>query len=81
MNYYNLGPGCNSQTIAITSNDKYLNPFNQVYLLKDRYAYTFPGYDNYLKSKINSMPIGNTDIRKPEDKNQDNGVCRSCGHY
>ena len=79
MNYYNLRPGCNSQTIAITSNEKYLNPFNQVYLLHNNYSYTFPGYDNYLKSKINSAPIS-TDMKNTGDNEQNNGVCRSCGH-
>jgi hypothetical protein len=52
MSYNKLTPGCNPLTGSITSNEKYLNPFNQIYLLQDTYTYRFPGYDDYMNSGI-----------------------------
>jgi hypothetical protein len=75
--YSKLGNGCINQTVALTSNTKFIKALDPIYL----YNYTnnvleYPGHENdtFFKSKLKPNLVD-----KIIDKKDDNKECKTCG--
>ena len=57
MSYYNLGNNCISRTCAITSNEKFLSPFSNIYNQKyTKNTLFYPGHEEDINLYSPSKP-------------------------
>lgn len=92
MSYYNLKNSCISKTIALTSNEKFLLPFDTVYYKKyTKNTLMYPGHEEntslYRPLKpdiIDNILYGSRDRlkdrkdRRERDDKEDKKHCKSC---
>jgi hypothetical protein len=82
MSYYKLKHNCYCQTVAITSNEKFLLPFDSVYTKKyTKNVLQYPGHeeDNTLNKNLKPNLIDN--LRSQNHINpKELSKCKSCGY-
>ena len=77
--YSYLGNNCESNTIAQTSNKKYINPNNPIYNMVFTRMKQFPGHD--IQTNIDENGNSPIDLKAYNSDNADKKVksCNSCG--
>lgn len=92
MSYYNIENNCRSRTIALTSNEKFLSPFNSIYHQKyTKNTLFYPGHEEdvnlYRPSKENVIDnliynvrdrIQDKRDRREMEIKQEKRQCKNC---